>query len=164
MMNLLFFFFVYFSNANSRGLPSNNFLPSQFDSISQSDSGFEQSHSPSVILKQRAIINNNNNNNRSSHSPTILQSNSVNGITNPSSEYVNNSPLTSIKQSRSLFEGVPDEYNDYTFDDQPPNDRSSSAGDRQSMSSPEKTRKQILPTKILKSFQNIRFRKKNSNS
>ena len=112
-----------------------------------------------MILRQRAMINNNN---RSSHSPTIPQSNSVNGTPNPSSEYASNSPIASVKQSRSLFEAVSDENNDYTFDDQPPYDRSSSAGDRQSMSSPEKTRKQILSTKILKPFQNIRFRKKNS--
>jgi hypothetical protein len=133
------------------------------DTISQSDSGIEQSNSPSITLKQRAIMNN-----RSSNNPTFVQSNSVNSITNssinPTYENLINS---SMKQSRSLFNGIPDppnDNNDYLIDDQQQYDRNSSTGDRQSIPSPGKTRKQIFSTKIFKPFQNIRFRKKNSNS
>lgn len=153
-----------FSNVtNNRGLSNNAFLPSQLDSISQSDNGIEQSQSPSMILKQRAIMNN-----RLSNNPIIHQSNSINGMTtssiNPVYEYLNNSSLTSMKQTRSLFEGVSDENNDDILDDQQQYDRSSSTGDRQSMSLSEKTRKQIFSARIFKPFQNIRFRKKNTNS
>lgn len=164
---------IVFSNANCRGLSGNSFLPTQIsqqDTISQSDSGIEQSNTPSTILKQRAILNNRSNNNSS-----ILHSNSANSITNSLinssgidrqnvSDYLDNS-LSSIKQSRSVFEGIPDLQNDnqdFILDDQQQYDRNSSNGDRQSMSSPEKRRKQMISSKILKPFQNMRFRKKTS--
>ncbi len=158
---------------NNRGLATNSFLANQIlqqDTISQSDSGIEQSNSPLTTLKQRAIMNYRSSNDRFSTNPSVLHSNSSNSITNSSInptnyEYLKNS--SSMKQIRSLFEGIPDlsnENNDSIPDDQVQYDRNSSTDDRQSISSPEKTRKHIISTKLFKPFQNIRFRKKNSTS
>jgi hypothetical protein len=148
---------------NNRGILTNTFLPTQIsqqDTISQSDSGIEQSNSPTVNLKQRAIINN-----RSLNNSSVIHSNSANGITNSSinSDSIDNT--SSLKQSRSVFECIPDLQNDnqdFMLDDQQQYDRNSSTDDRQSMSSPEKKRRQIISTKLFKPFQNMRFRKKNT--
>ncbi len=152
----------YSSNLNSRGLITNALFPtsnSQQDTISQTDSGFEQSNSPSVTLKQRAMKNN-----RSLTNPTILHSNSNNSINNTPDSV---DASSGMKPSRSLFESIPDlpnEKNGYSPDDLQQYDRASSTDDRQSISSPEKRRKQLLSTKIFKPFQNMRFRKKTSTS
>lgn len=152
-----------FSNINNRGILTNSFLPTQIsqqDTISQSDSGIEQSNSPSTNLKQRAMINN-----RSLNNSSVLHSNSANGLMNSSinSDSIDNS--SSIKQSRSVFECTPDLQNDnqdFILDDQQQYDRNSSTDERQSMSSPEKKRKQMISAKLFRPFQNMRFRKKNS--
>ena len=151
-----------FSNVTNRGLIGSNFLQSQTsqqDSISQSDSGIEQSNSPSFLLRQRAMIKT-----RSVTNPSMIHSNSSNGLTNSPSEYRDNSPATSMKQSRTTLDGMLDLSNDDLLVDQQEDDLNPSVTDLHSMSSPEKRRKQHISTKIFKPFQNMRFRKKNSTS
>lgn len=155
--------FRCFSNVTNRGLINSNYLQSQTsqqDSISQSDNGIEQPNSPSFTLRQRAMLKT-----RSATNPSMIHSNSSNGITNSPSEYRDNSPATSMKQSRTTFDGMLDQSNDDLLDDQQQQDeKNPSITDIHSMSSPEKRRKQIISTKIFKPFHNIRFRKKNSTS
>jgi hypothetical protein len=157
---------------NNRGLSGNSTAPiqtSQQDTISQSDSGIEQSNSPSSTLLRRTLMNTRPTNNNTS----VIHSNSANSLNdqhssidrhNPS-EYLDGS--LSSKQTKSLFEGIHDlqlDNNDSISEYQPLNYDSKSSDDRRSMSSPEKTRKQMISTKLFKPFQNMRFRKKNSTS
>ncbi|CAF0756162.1 unnamed protein product [Adineta ricciae] len=170
------------STLNTRVISMNSLLPtqvSQQDTISQSDSGIEPSNSSSVTLKRRAIMNN-----RSSQNPPVSQASSTNGNLDShlsststdrqnSYELLNSSSLS--KQTKSLFQGIPDsqmDNNDSISDDQQQHmqhDRNyqyaheSSNDEGHSSSSPEKIRKPIS-TKLLRPFQNIRFRKKTSNS
>ena len=111
-------------------------------------------------------------NSRPSNNPSVIHSNSAHSLTNSHlnsnttdrSEYPES--ILSTQQAKSIFEGIHDlqmDNNDSISDDQQLQyDRNSSQGDRQSMSSPEKSRRQMLSSKIFKPFQNIRFRKKNT--
>ena len=132
---------------------------SQQDSISQSDSGIEQPNSPSFTLRQRATLKT-----RSVTNPSMIHSNSSNGMTNSPSQYRDNSPGTSIKQNRRTFDGAFDLSNEDLLDDQQQDEPNPSLTDLHSLSSPEKRRRQIISTKLFKPFHNIRFRKKNSTS
>jgi hypothetical protein len=155
---------------NIRGISGNSLIPTQIsqqDTISQSDSGIEPSNSPTSALKRTKLMNS-----RPSNNPTVIHSNSANSLTDShlNSNIIDRSEypegLLSSKQAKSVFEGIHDlqmDNNDSISDDQQLQyDRNSSYGDRQSMSSPEKSRKQMLSSKLFKPFQNMRFRKKNT--
>ncbi|CAF2596650.1 unnamed protein product [Rotaria sp. Silwood2] len=166
------------SNFNSRGLSAN----SQQDTISQIDNGFELTNSPSAILKNRFVTNRRPSNEyQSSNSPILYSksSNCLNDLNRNSTVFHRPNTYESFEKSlasksaKTSSEGVPDRQisnNDSMFDDQ--NQQSdghsqlinSSTDDRRSLSSFEKTRKQLISTKFLKSFQNMRFRKKLSTS
>lgn len=93
----------------------------------------------------------------------MIHSNSSNGLINSASEYRDNSPATSMKQSRTTL----DLSNEDLLDDQQQQQQDNlnpSITDLHSISSSEKRRKENISTKILKPFHNIRFRKKNSTS
>ncbi|CAF1159111.1 unnamed protein product [Adineta steineri] len=176
------------STLTARGVSVNSLLPtsiSQQDTISQSDSGIEQTNSPSATLKRRAIMNNTRSSNeRLSNHPPMSYSYSTNGLLNshitPPSidrqstyEIIDNSSLS--KQTKSLFEGVSDihtDNNDSLSDDQQLQQQydknslnvDSSNDEGVSSSSPEKIRKPMISSKLFKPFQNIRFRKKNISS
>ncbi len=172
---------------NSRGLPINSLIPNQIsqqDTISQSDSGIEPSNSPSTILKRRTMMNIRSSNERLSNNSSVLHSNSANGLIDSHSnstvidrqstyESLDNS--LSSRQTKPVFEGIIDlqaDNSDSISDDQQLHqyDRnsqiidSSYADGQSSSSSPEKTRKQMISTKLFKPFQNMRFRKKNTTS
>ena len=88
--------------------------------------------------------------------PTRLISNNSSSNGQPNS--CESPESSSMKTSRSLFDGISDLPNEnYQID------RSSLNDDQISQSSPDKIRKQIISAKLLKPFQNIRFRKKNNN-
>ncbi|CAF3645110.1 unnamed protein product [Rotaria sp. Silwood1] len=162
--------------ANSRGLSTN----SQQDTISQTDTGFEQSNSPSTTLKNRFITNYRPSNEHQSNNSPILysrSSNCLNDLNRNSTNFHRPNTYESFENSsipkpkKPSSEGIPDRQisnNDSISDDQQQQQQSdgysqiinSSPDDRQSLSSFEKTRKQLISTKFLKSFQNIRFRKK----
>jgi hypothetical protein len=157
---------------------------SQQDTIS--DSGYEQSQSPSNTLKRRAIANNAMINHRSS---TERLSSFPLSVYSSSSYGLNDFPLTSAagldrentfesldlssssKQTKPLFEAVPDyvmDSNELVADQQQKVNGSTpsvdTANDDRRSTSSEKVRRQLLTSRIFKPFQNMRFRKKSNTS
>ncbi|UJR33378.1 hypothetical protein I4U23_020826 [Adineta vaga] len=169
------------SSINNRSVSTNPLYttyPSSQDIMSISDSNFDYVNSPSTTLKRRTVANNVSPSNRSStdrllNPSTITYSHSTNGLydlstnsTGMSRQDASDSPDTSSlgKASKPIFDITSDygtDNNDFILDDQ---DRKSTifdsvSDDQQSISS-NKSRKQILSSKLLKPFQNMRIRKK----
>lgn len=142
------------------------------DSVSLPDSNTDYTNSPSSILKRRTVASNLLSANRSSterlNAPSIPYSHSTNGLYDLSSTSTATSDPIEIpslaKQARPVFDLISDfgnDSNDFNTDEQ---DRKSNitgslSDDQQSISS-NRSRKQVLSTKLLKPFQNLRVRKK----
>ncbi len=153
----------------------NPIIAIQTDGTSRSDSGFEYSNTPPSTLHRRtiansAMFNNRSSNERLSPKPKMVYSHSTNGLNNSTGMLQQNTDdsldiLSSSRSTKSIFDIVTDpqiDNNDSLSDD--PDRKShlsdSMFDDQQFVSSPDKKRKQMLSTKLLKPFQI--FRKKSN--
>lgn len=160
----------FFSNLSVRGIPINPIIPmSQRDTINGNN---DYSKSPS--FRHRTHTNNNSSSDipsteRIAPISKIVYSHSTNGLNNTDTIQQNTSDpfdlLSVNRQARPVFDIVTNSQYDNNVSINDDYDRksrfsNSSHGDQQSISSPDKKRKQYLSTKLLKPFQNMRFRKK----
>lgn len=167
----------YFSTQNNRGFAgiSNSTQLSQQDMTNQSDAGFESTNS-STVFRNRPTMNNRPSMDHLYNNSSIYHSHSAMGV---NELYRNSATLnrqainesienTSSKQNKSVLgntmnpqistnDSISDDLQLYDGNSQLIN---SSNDERQSLSPVEKTRKQLITTKIFKPFQSIRFRKK----
>ncbi len=149
---------------------------SQQDTASSTDSGFDYLNSPSLTLKRRTFANIISTSNRSSgdrlmNNSTMKYSDSTNGLCDTMRQDTSDSlELPSLaRQTKPTFDLIPDlqtDNNNFIIDDhqnqyqRKSNLTDSIPDDLQSNTSSEKSRKQIISTKLLKPFQNMRLRKK----
>lgn len=136
----------------------------------------DYSKSPSATLKRRTYTNNSIMNNSLSPdhltpSPRIVYSHSTNGLSNLNIVRQNTEDSLDIlpynRQTKPIFDIVTDSQYDNNGsipDDYDKKSRISnfSNDDQQSISSPDKKRKQYLSSKLLKPFHNMRLRKKSN--
>lgn len=174
------FSIVHFSNISNRNISTSALHSghlSQQELLSLSDSNYDFVNSPSSTLKRRVIGSQVLPVSRSSaervlNPPvTMTSSQSASGLYDSSSNHSNEMsrhdlPPDSAETSSLAKHGKPifDIDNvDFMLDDQDrrSNVVDSGSDDQQSISS-SKSRKQVLSTKLLKPFQNIRIRKKSA--
>lgn len=166
--------FLMFSTTTNRSMIQSHSFASQ-DTISPPEPSFDQSNSPSMILKRRvmnnvALMSSRPSSDRLATYPSMNSSNGLNELSIGSDrENLNDSPdvlpFTS-KAMKPVFDPIPDlnvENAEPVFvDDQREMNLTPStdpADDRRSVSS-EKARRQALANKLFKPFQNLRLKKK----
>ena len=175
-----------FSSSNARGVSINPLLPlaiSQHDSTNQAEPSLEPYNAMSTLLKRRTIgdshaVSNHLSTDGLINSATMVYSSSTSGLNNahqPSTGIIRTNThdsfdvLSASRPARSTFDMIsdlPSDTRDSMSSDLQQDSisqlLSSVNDDRSSLQSSDKARKSMLSTRILKPFQNMRSRKKNS--
>lgn len=170
-------FICLFSALNNRVNASNplfSIRTSSQDLLNRTDNG---SDSPSSIVKRRTYTNSALTNSTLSSSDhlsinaKLIHSRSANDLnnsnTNPPDESLDITPVNSpIKPVFELNSDLLVDSTDSLYDDQDRRSQLSGSAfdDQQSVTSPERKRKTLMSSKLLKPFQNIRLRKKSNAS
>ena len=182
MENFICFFFVeesivlFFSNLNNRVNATNplfSIRTSSQDLLNRIDNG---SDSPASIVKRRTYTNSAMSNNTLSSSdhlslnPKLLYSRSANDLNNSNELSVNHPDesldITPVNSPIKPVFDLATDGTDSLYDEQDGRSQLSGSAfdDQQSITSPERKRKKLLSSKLLKPFQNIRLRKKSNAS
>jgi hypothetical protein len=146
--------------------------------MQRNDNGSEYSNSPSTVKRRTftnsTLFSNHLSSDHLSLNRKIVYSHSANGLNNSTEStrpntYDSLEILSTGQQSKPIFDIITDsqfDNDDSLLDDQDRKSQISESmySDQQSVLSPEKKRKQLFSTKLLKPFQSMRFRKKTNNS